>query len=498
MAGCGSQPSSETSVDAKPLIINLAGGDVGYLTPYNHYPRGPGIYKMNLVFDSLLERGETGYVPWLAKSWEITPDGKMYTFVLRKGAKWHDGTPVTIADVKFTFEYCVKNSPVGDQLKIDGKSIIDRMEIVNEDTITIRVDKPNATLLGRLGNVRIIPQHIWQKVEDPRKFTTPEALIGCGPYMITEYHKEQGAYKLEAFKEYWGPKPKVDILQFVPVSDGILAFNKGEIDLTAISPDLLSKYENKQEFRIKKNPAFWGYRLVFNMEKCPIFQDKTIRQAFAYGINKEELVEKVARGAGVEGSAGYLPVNHIWYNPSVQQYKFNIQKAQELLQGQKLTFTLLISNSNDEVRIAELMKISLAQAGINLTIKSCDGKTRDAAARKGDYEIILNGHGGWGGDADILRTIYGIKTDANPSGIYGYKNEEINLLGQQQLAEMNEEKRKELIFRLQEVIATEVPQIPIYNTTGYLVYRPGKYDGWRYMFDHHEVTHNKLSYLEIK
>jgi len=500
--GCGTDgQSAPTTADPnKPLVINLAGGDSGLPSPYSHYPRGPGTFKMNMIFDSLLERGEQGYIPWLAEKWDISPDGKTYTFFLRQGVKWHDGKPMTAADVKFTFEYFAKHTPVSDELTINGKNIITAIELLNDYTIKIHVDNVNATNLGRLGNVRIIPKHIWEKVDDPKKFSTPEAVIGCGPYVLKEYDKEQGAYKYEAFTDYWGPKPRVDVVQFIPVSDSLLAFNKGEIDLTGMTPDLLSRFENNQEFVIKQNPAFWGYRLIFNMERRPELKDKSVRQAFAYAINKQEIVDKVARGAGIPASAGYLPLGHIWYNPNVKQYEFNIDKAKELLQGKKLTFTLLISSS--EARIAELMKISLAQAGIELIVKSVDGKTRDAAARSGEYEIILNGHGGWGGDADLLRTTYATKQSASQSpsanGIYGYSDETINQLCEQQLTEIDQTKRKELVFTLQEIIAKEVPQLPIYNTTGYIVYRPAKYDGWRYMFDHHEVTHNKLSYLEIK
>ncbi len=497
MAGCGAGglPALAVGDSNKPVIINLAGGDSGFPTPYSHYPRGPGTAKMNLLFDSLLERGEQGYIPWLAEKWEISPDGKTYTFNLHQGVMWHDGKPMTAADVKFTFEYYAQHVPVSDELTINGKNIIEAIEVVDDYIIKITVDKPNATILGRLGSVRIIPKHIWETVADPRKFNTEEALIGCGPYILKEYNKEQGAYKFEAFKGYWGPKPRADYLQFIPVSDSVLAFNKGEIALTAMTPDLLAKYENNKEFAVRQNPAFFGYRLVFNMERRPELQEKSVRQAFAYAINQQELVDKVARGAAVPASAGYLPVNHIWYNANVKKYEFNIEKAKELLKGRTLSFTLLISSS--EVRIAELMKITLAQAGIELIIKSVDGKTRDAVIRKGDYEIILNGHGGWGNDADILRTAYAFKKSyqSSASGIYGYNNEQINELCNLQLEEIDKTKRKEVVFKLQELIAEEVPQLPLYNTTGYIVYRPAIYDGWRYMFDHHEVTHNKLSYL---
>lgn len=82
----------EVSTEKKePLIIRMAGGDYGYPNPYKHVNRGPGIYKMELIYDSLLEKGEEGLIPWMSKSYEISEDGKEITFSLNDGIKWHDG-----------------------------------------------------------------------------------------------------------------------------------------------------------------------------------------------------------------------------------------------------------------------------------------------------------------------------------------------------------------------------------------------------------------------
>ena len=484
----------------EPVEINLQGGDWGYPSPYTHYSRGPGIFKMRLIFDSLLERGEEGLIPWLAESWDISDDGRLYTFKIRQGVKWQDGEPMTAEDVKFSFEYYSKYPPVSDDLGISENNYIEKIEVVDENTIKIQVNEPNATLLERFGTARIIPKHIWSDVDDPTKFTDSKAVIGCGPYILTDYNEEQGAYRFEAFKDYWGPKQKVDVIKFVPVSDSLLAFENGEIDLTGITPDVLSKYENTPQYKVLESPAYWGYKLALNMEKRPEFKDKNLRQALAYAIDKEELVEKVARGAARVGSAGYLPVEHIWYNKNIKQYDFDIDKAKKLLDNKTYNFTLLTGDSNPELRIAELMKINFEKAGINIEVKSVDSKSRDAAIKNGDYEMALNGYGGWGGDPDMLREQYRSKNREKTifSGIPGYSNEKINKLCEEQLHEMNEEKRKEIVFELQEEIAEEIPQIPIYNTTGYVVFRPEKYDGWKHVFNHHEVTHNKISYLEME
>lgn len=494
--------ASVTDSDKGKLVINLEGGDWGYPSPYSHYSRGPGVYKMRLVFDSLLDRGEKGLIPWLAEKGSLSSDGRSYTFTIRKCMKWHDGKLLTADDVKFSFEYFSIHPPASDELSATGKSIIKDCRIIDEDNVRITVTAPDATVLSKLGNVRIIPKHIWENVKDPKKFNSPLSAIGSGPFKLTGYSREEGAYRFEAFSDYAGPKPAVDVIRFIPVSDNVLAFEKGEIDLTSVSPDILARYENNSDYKIIRNPAFWGYRLIFNMKRRPELKEKSLRQAFAHSINRKELVEKVARGAAVEGSPGYLPVDHVWYNSGVKNYEFNHDKSRELLKGRKFRFTLLTGNSRDEVRIAELLKISLANAGIDINVKSIDVKTRDAAVRNGDYDIAINGHGGWGVDADMIRRVYSTASgyDMSPSSdaIPGYSNGEINRLASMQLKEMNEDKRRDIVFRLQELIAEEVPQIPLYNTKGYTVFRHKKYSGWRYMSDHHDVTHNKLSYIDMR
>lgn len=95
ITGCSDSDTLENQYKDKSVVVNLQGGDWGYPTPFSHYSRGHGIYKMTLIFDSLLERGEKGYIPWLAKEWTVSEDGCKYTFILRENIKWHDGIDLT-------------------------------------------------------------------------------------------------------------------------------------------------------------------------------------------------------------------------------------------------------------------------------------------------------------------------------------------------------------------------------------------------------------------
>ncbi|MGO0122401.1 ABC transporter substrate-binding protein [Desulfothermobacter acidiphilus] len=217
VAGCGGQkePAATSPAKGQVEVIRLPGGDWGYPTPYAHYSRGPGYYKMNLVFDSLLEKDEKGLIPWLAEKWEITPDGKTYTFCLRQGVKWHDGQPFTAKDVAFTLDYACRFPPVWG---FDA-SIIQKVEVLDPHKVKVELTQPMATFLEKMSKLAIIPEHIWKEVNDPYNFTKPEAVIGTGPYKLTAYSKEHGTYKFEANPDFWGPTPRVKTLEFIPVSN---------------------------------------------------------------------------------------------------------------------------------------------------------------------------------------------------------------------------------------------------------------------------------------
>lgn len=511
-AGClaqsqGAQSSYPEVVDT----IHLSGGDSGYPTPFMHYPRGPGIYKMNLIFDSLIEKDEKGLVPWLAESWDISSDAKEYIFHLRKDVKWQDGEPFTANDVKFTIEYEKEHPPAS---SYDLSSVAD-IEVIDDYTIKFTLSQPIAPFLDDIASVRIIPEHIWKEVSDPNKFDSPDAVIGTGPYKLAEYSKEHGTYKFVANEDFWGPKQRVKTIEFIPVSDATVAFQQGEIDYVGLSADLLDMFKSDPEVHIFQQPAIWGYELSFNMDKNPILKDRAVRQAFAYAIDRDELVEKIGRGAGKPGSMGILPQDHIWYNDNLPKYEHDAEKAKQVLSddgwtdsdgdgimdknGQKLSFTIILSS--DQARIGELVKERLKEAGIDVTIQAIESKSRDSKLKDGDFEIGINGYGGWGGDADYLRTkfcgsSFGIEGASHGRPLIGYQNDTVDELCLAQLKETDVEKRKEIIYELQEVLAEEVPSIPLYYTASYNAYRPAVYDGWMNMYDHHEMTHSKLSYLD--
>jgi len=475
-----------------------------------HYPRGPGIYKTNLIFDSLIEKDDQGLVPWLAEKWDINSDGKEYTFYLRKNVKWQDGKDFTANDVKFTIEYEKEHPPVSSY----DLSSVSEIDVVDDHTIKFTLTQPVAPFLDEISSVKIIPEHIWKDVSDPNKFDSSDAVIGTGPYKLADYSKEHGTYKFVAYEDFWGPKQRVTNIEFIPVSDATVAFQQNEIDFVGLSADALDMFKSDPEVYIFQQPAIWGYELSFNMNKNAILKDRAVRQAFAYAIDRDELVEKIGRGAGKPGSMGILSQDHIWYNPNLPKYEHDADKAKEILadagwkdtdgdgimdkDGKKLSFNIILSS--DQARIGELIKERLKEAGIEVTIQAIESKSRDSKLANGDFEIGVNGYGGWGSDADYLRTkfcgtSFGMQGASHGRPLIGYQNDMVDKLCLAQLSETDETKRREIVYQLQEVLAEDVPSIPLYYTASYNAYRPGVYDGWMNMYDHHEMTHSKLSYL---
>lgn len=492
-------------------VIRLEGGDWGYPTPFAHYPRGPGGFKMALIFDSLLERDEKGLIPWLAEDYSISEDGMVYRFLIRQGVRWQDGTPLTPDDVAFSLSYGNRHAATWSYLHGTLETVS-----VEDNSVVVKLRRPQAEMLGSIGRTRIIPRHIWEKVERPKEFTTPEAVIGCGPFRLTHYSKEHGTYRFEAFADYWGPKPRVKSIEFVPVSEPILAYENHELDMIRLPPDVVQRFAADPANRIIRNPAFWGYRLLMNMSRVESLRDVLVRRALALAIDRNELVEKIARGAAIPGRLSILPPDHIMATDNPEELPHDPAGARTLLEEAGFSLTdgstgrfgpdntplaMELLCSGREVRIAELLRQRLKEVGVDLAIRAVDPKTRDAKVRAKEYQLAIIGHGGWGGDAGYLAAhligdVFRQNDAPSASGIAGLDSPELSDLLKRQAVEIDNDNRQQLIEQIQRLAVELVPEIPLFYTAGHTMYRQTTYDGWMNMFDHHAMQHSKLSYLE--
>lgn len=477
------------AVDEKVVKFagDVPGGDWGYPSPFGFYPRGPGYIRMSFGFDTLTWRDQDGAViPWLADRWEMSEDGKMWTFHLHEGVKWHDGEPFTAVDVQFTFDYIKEQETALKWFQV--LSYIDHVDIVDDHTVVIYLTEPFAPFLVDIaGNVPMIPKHIWEDVSDPVKFTENAAAVGTGPFKLLEYNKEQGYYEWEAHDDYFRGKPVIDRLLSLSVNDPAAALTTKSIDETSFwgrRASAVSAFENNPDFGLRWGPSYWVLQVIFNCERYPT-NLTAFRTAVAFGINRTELVEQVVHGYGIPASTGIIhPDIAEWYNPNLPDYEHNVTRANELLDslrfadgdgdgireypaGEDLEFELLTIETFS--REAELIKAQLAEIGLTMDVKVLDMSTSDAILKEGNFYMVINGHGGI----------------ANPN-ILEYpdwpastcQNETYTALFEEQRETMDPEARSALVFWLQEHVAEHLPVYTLYHPRMCCVYRPEKLDTW--------------------
>lgn len=480
--------------------LKLEGGtDWGTPNPFLHQSRGPGQAKMKLVYGSLLEKDEQGDIGWLAESWSM--DGKEYTFTLYDGLTFHDGEALTTEDVAFSLDYYKEFAPVSNSLGAGENYLVESYEVVDDLTITITAAEVTADTLTSLGSFVVIPEHIWKGVEDPYTYTGDGYLTGSGAYMCTAYDAATGSYEFTAFDGFVPGQPAAERVLFVPVSDPLLAFENGEIDITSMPADLMDKYMNDETIGVVNKANDMGYKLLINFEKCPEFLDKELRVALYHALNRQNVVDSLFRGAGSVGSAGYVPEGSLYYNEDCVKYEYDPEAAKAAFEGKGLKVTLLSADSGSDVSIAELLKIDLEAAGIEVEVVAYESATRDEMVNAGDYEFALVGNGGWGNNPPtFMRTIFSDiskNKGGNPHsmGPIGYSNEAITELCEAQLNETDFEARIQMFKEIQKLVSEEVPLIVVANQSSYSMYRSEYYDGWMKTYAYQQAEQNRLSFM---
>ena len=479
--------ASSQKLNGPGRVLRFAGKDWGYPSPFQFYPRGPGYMQMSLLFDTLTWKDEEGLTGLLARSWTVSPDGKTYTFVLRPGVCWHDGVALTARDVAFSVRYLREHAFTWADVSVvaDARAVDDR-------TVAIELHRPHAPFLVDIaGAIPILPAHIWEKVEDPRRFGGEAAVLGSGPFKLERYSKSHGTYSYVANETYFLGRPRVDRLEYVAAGDSLLALKEGEIhalSLWASMLDAVPEFRGDPRFQVLEGPGNWMLRLVFNHADADL-SSRDVREAFALAIDLGEIAERLRHGHVVPGSPGVLPPDSPWRNPHIPPCRPDLARARARVRAAgvgRRTFTLLATPQY--VREADYVASQAGRAGIAVAVKALPPTTADALLREGRFELAIDGHGGIGGDPDVLRKQFctaGGGSSAGSSPIstgrtYGYANPELDELGRAQLREADPEARRAIVHKMQEIIAHDIPTVVLWHPKMAFVYRPEVLDGWFY------------------
>lgn len=480
LAGCG--PSDKTKVnspgDTKPaygdIMVEGSIGDASNLIPIlasdssSHEIAG-------MIFNGLVKYDkDINIVGDLAESWDISPDGLVITFHLRKGVKWHDGQPFTAEDVLYTYQVTIDpktpTAYAGDFLKVK------KAEVLDPHTFRVTYDQPFAPALMSWGTA-IYPKHLLAG-KDISQSPLIRRPIGTGPYKFKEWVTGQKIV-LVSNPDYFEGRPYIDgfIMRIIPdMATMFLELRANGIDQMGLTPLQYTRQTENSLFRRNFNKyrylSFTYTYLGYNL-KSPLFMDKRVRQALAHAIDKEAIISGVLLGLG-KPATGPLKPGTWAYNPNLRTYPHDPAKARSLLaeagwkdtdgdgildkDGKPFSFEL-ITNQGNEVRgkCAEIIQENLAKIGIDVKIRILEWAAfvNDFINQRRFDATIL----GWTipMDPDLYDVWHSSKTRPGELNFISYDNSEVDDLLERGRGTFDQKERKKCYDRIQEILAEEQP-----------------------------------------
>jgi peptide/nickel transport system substrate-binding protein len=289
---------------------------------------------MRMVYDKLVRLSpDIEPLPSAAESFHDV-DEKTVEIVLRKGMKFHDGKPVTVEDVKFSYDYFIAKDFAYFRPFL---GLVGSTEVVNEDRVRFNLKTPFAPFITvTLAQIPILPKHLWEKIDEPDQLA-PEAIpvVGSGPFAFDRY--ERGQYKriLKFAHHYMADEMEIEGIDYMIYADaeGVLTgLLTGQIDMTAwrLEPGQIPLAEQNPDVTVVAVPDFGYYHHTYNLRRTP-FDDRNFRRAIAHAADKETIINVLLSGRGEPGNSVIAPVNGFWHNPDIEIFDFDLDKSRAIL-----------------------------------------------------------------------------------------------------------------------------------------------------------------------
>jgi len=432
------------------------------------------------VYDGLVryKSGTLSVEPALAESWTISDDGTEYTFKLRPGVKFHDGTPFNAEAVKFNFDRMLKDDgPYHDTgpfpLSFFFSSIKD-VSVVDDLTVKFTLSEPYAPFLSNLAyptGLLVSPTAVAKYGKDYGRHPS-----GTGPFMFKEWQSNTRVV-VERNPDYWDGAPPLDAVIFRPITDAntrVAEMLSGGVDMMVeVPPDNVATFASDANFKVyeQAGPHLWF--LILNTKDGP-FKNKLMRQAVNYAVNKKALVDNVLQGTATV-AAGPIPPAFAWaYDDSLQPYPYNPEKAKELIkqagmEGAELTFYVTDGGSGmlDPVPMGTAIQADLEAVGLKVKIETYEwntflGKVNPGLEGKADMAEMA-----WmTNDPDTLPFL-ALRTGAWPdkggfnSGYYS--NPKVDELLEKARTSTDQAERASLYKQMEKIVQDDAPWLFVAN-----------------------------------
>ncbi|WP_312108152.1 glutathione ABC transporter substrate-binding protein [Brevibacillus reuszeri] len=469
LAACGSNESASSGeIEAKDLVVALTGDPVS-LDPHNATDTISSLINYQ-VLDTLVAFNEKmEIVPRLAESWTVSEDGKTWTFKLRQGVAFHDGTPFNAEAVKISFERVANKEKKLSRRALVGQ-FIDHITTNNDTEVVFHLNTPQGPFLNNLAVTAsgiLSPKSIQENEQGIAK--NP---VGTGPFIFKQWTPGD-ALVLEANPEYWGGKPGVKSVTFKPVPENaarVIMLETGEADVIEKVPaSEIDQLKSKDDLTVISRATNRVLYVGINTTKAPLDQIK-VRQALNYAIDRETLVNKLYEGR-VKMATAAVAAQTFGYS-DVGAYPYDFEKAKHLLkeagvkEGTKLRL-ILAANVIQDRPAAEFVQNNLQKAGLDVELKILElGAYLEALKDPNSYDLFVRGASANTGDADSVLSDGLLSTNA--TNYSHYANPEADKLIKAGAAQIKPEDRQKSYAEALKLIKEEAPWISLHEDVGYV------------------------------
>ncbi|MCA1648468.1 MAG: ABC transporter substrate-binding protein [Chloroflexi bacterium] len=475
-AAATTAPAAAPAATAANTLTFLWGSDTDRLDPPAMTAQ-EGFIATTAMYEGLVryKSGSTDVEPALAEKWDVSADGKEYIFHLKPGVKFHDGSPLTGEAVAFSFDRVInKDNPLYQDAQGDYggfpfindyiSGVVTKVESVGALDVKFTLNRKFSPLLSNLA----IPPGFVVSMEALKKASKGinDAPVGTGPFKFVEWKKEDHI-TVEAFDGYWGNKPKVQRIVFQPVPEPsvrALKIQRGEGDVAwPFDPKDAAAIKANADSDVLEQAGLNVNMAEFNLN-IAANQNKMLRQAMNYAINKDEIAAKLYSGAGVP-ETGVLPPTSWAFNKDIKGYPFDQAKSRQLVKdsgydGSSITldtYTVARGYNPQGDKLAQAVQQYLGDVGIKTEIRTGEWTQYRADRRAGKLNIAF---GGWQADTGDPENFLGVFFHSSNKGgvntsFYGVP--EVDQLLNSANEETDVAKRKDLFNQAENRIVDDAP-----------------------------------------
>lgn len=498
---------------ADRTVVFSWAGNAGQLNPHMYSPNQ--MYAQNMLYESLVRYAPGGKIePWLAQSWEISPDGRNYTFHLRKDVVFSDGQPFNAEAVRMNVEAVLANRQRHAWLELVAQ--IDGVDVVDPYTVRFRFKGPYYPVLQELALIR--PLRFLSPAAIPEGGSTAEAIkapIGTGPWKLAE--TKRGEYDAFVVNEkYWGPKPHIDkvIVKVIPdPNTRAVAFETGEIDLIfgiegQISPDTFARFAGQKRYATAISDSMGTRAIALNSNRGAT-RELAVRHAINHAIDKDAIVSNILYG--IQPRADRLFAKNFPYaDIDLAPYAYDPAKASQLLaaagwslasgakvrakggEALRVEFCFVGSDAQEKA-MAEVIQANLAQVGIDVVLLGEEKNSFYARQRDGSFDMIFSNSWGAPYDPHSFVSSMRVPSHADYQAQRGLPMKaDIDRMIGEVLVSVDETARRALYAKILTTLHEQAVYVPVSYVTSILVHGP-KLSNVRFGATKHEMPFDALT-----